>query len=104
MCKCVNVLLSPNFHVTLIDGLRVSIYCAAARLLADNRSLTVLELEGNQIGSAGASALAESLQANACLTTLALGANQIDDVGAIALGKSLKVFSSIFMSFQCVCV
>ena len=73
----------------------VIVCCPTARLLADNRSLTVLELEGNQIGSAGATALAESLQANACLTTLALGANQIDDAGAIALGKSLKVLTIV---------
>ena len=65
-----------------------------AKLLADalqqNRTLTSLNLAGNQIGDEGAKALAEALTQNRTLTSLSLGANNIGAEGVKALADALK--------------
>jgi len=52
--------------------------------------VTVLDLSCTSIGSAGASALAASLQENRWLRALDMSSNAATDVGVIALAKSLS--------------
>ncbi len=68
---------------------------ALADVLRTNTSLTRLYLDGNQIGDAGAVALAEALRTNTSLTTLDLHANQIGPEGTVALAEALKVNTSL---------
>ncbi|CAF4479923.1 unnamed protein product, partial [Didymodactylos carnosus] len=64
-----------------------------------NKTLTTLNLAGNQISDGGGEALAEALKVNRALTTLFLGGNQISDGGGNqisdgggeALADALKV-------------
>jgi hypothetical protein len=53
--------------------------------------VTILMLDGNDIGDEGAKAIAEVLKVNAVVTTLDLADNSIEDEGAIAIAESLKV-------------
>ncbi len=50
-----------------------------------NTTLTSLNLAGNHIGAASATALATALQTNTTLTELNLGSNRIGDAAAVAL-------------------
>ena len=72
---------------------------AGASALADalrvNTSLTELNLYNNQIGDAGATALADALKLNTSLTTLNLNSNQIGDDGASALADALKTNTNL---------
>ena len=60
-----------------------------------NASVTELNLEKNNIGDTGASALSNALELNFTLTYLNLSFNSIEDIGAIAFADSLKVNSSL---------
>jgi hypothetical protein len=56
----------------------------------NNTTLRILAMWGNQIGNAGAAAIAAALlDSNRTLTTLALGNNQIGDTGVEALLKAI---------------
>ena len=52
---------------------------------------TMIDLDSNNLGDAGAVALAEQLKINRKVVTLRIGANSIGDAGAIALAEALKV-------------
>ena len=68
---------------------------AGATALADalrvNKSLETLDLDDNHIGDAGATALADALLVNETLETLFLTRNEIRDAGATALADTLLV-------------
>jgi Ran GTPase-activating protein (RanGAP) involved in mRNA processing and transport len=59
--------------------------------LAANKHVRSAWLDGNEIGSIGATALAEALVTNAGLIALNLRGNQFGDTGAAAFGKALAV-------------
>jgi Ran GTPase-activating protein (RanGAP) involved in mRNA processing and transport len=61
-----------------------------AEALKTNSILTTLNLEGNKIGPADATALAGALKTNMTLASLRLEANRIGDDGARALADALK--------------
>src|SRR6185312_1087633 len=63
---------------------------ALAKALESNSSLISLDLGSNQIGDAGATALAKALESNSSLTSLNLWSNQIGHAGATALAKALE--------------
>jgi Ran GTPase-activating protein (RanGAP) involved in mRNA processing and transport len=63
--------------------------------LAQNSSLTTLNLAGNYIGDDGAKALSAALAQNSSLTTLNLTDNEIGADGAQALGAALAQNSSL---------
>ena len=65
---------------------------AIAAMLRTNRSLTYLSLSSNKIGDAGAKATAAILRTNRSLTYLALGGsrNNIGDAGKKALLDAVK--------------
>jgi len=65
------------------------------RLHGNDPSLTTLWLRGNQIGPAGAIALADVLRTNTSLTRLYLDGNQIGDAGAVALAEALRTNTSL---------
>ena len=68
---------------------------ALATALEQNTSLTELNLFDNQIGAAGAQALAKALQTNSSLRVLDLSRNQIGNEGAQALVTALQTKSSL---------
>jgi hypothetical protein len=68
---------------------------ALADALAENTSMTKLNLIGNKFGANGASALADALKVNTALTTIDLECNGIGDDGASALADALKVNASV---------
>ena len=68
---------------------------ALAGALRTNTSLRVLSLAVNQIGNAGATALAKALRKNTSLTTLYLNENQIGNAGATALARALRTNTSL---------
>ncbi|XP_068725716.1 NLR family CARD domain-containing protein 3-like isoform X2 [Montipora capricornis] len=70
----------------------VNLFC---EILKVNTCLTTLNLEQNEIGTAGAEFLSEALKVNTCLTTLNLGRNEIDNAGAEFLSEALKVNTSL---------
>ena len=61
----------------------------AARLEVNTTLTGVLHLEGNEIGVAGAEALAGALAQNAALRALQLEANDLHDAGAAAVARGL---------------
>jgi len=63
---------------------------AIAAMLRTNRSLTFLLLRGNKIGDAGAEAIVAMLRTNSSLTELDLRANKIGDAGQKALQEAVK--------------
>ena len=65
------------------------------RLHENDPSLRELYLSFNQIGDAGAHALAEALRTNTSLTRLVLGDNQIGPEGAVALAEALERNTSL---------
>ena len=60
-----------------------------------NRTLTELNLSGNDIGSEGMKSLGDALKTNETLKDLKLVRNGIDDLGARFLGDGLKENSSL---------
>ncbi len=60
-----------------------------------NPKLTSLDLEGNGIGDAGATALATALQTNTTLTSLNLECNGIGAAGATALATALQTNTTL---------
>ena len=52
--------------------------------------MCVYSLEGNELGAAGAGALAEALKLNAVLTSIDVSYNEIGKDGAIAIAEALK--------------
>ncbi|CAF2122397.1 unnamed protein product, partial [Rotaria magnacalcarata] len=63
----------------------------ANELLQVNQSLTLLQLQTNQIGDSGAQYLADALKVNKTLTYLHLAQNQIGDTGAKHLADALTL-------------
>jgi len=63
---------------------------ALAAVLKENETLTSLKISMNKIGDAGAIALAAALKENKKLTSLDLSANQIGIEGVKALAEALK--------------
>jgi hypothetical protein len=61
-----------------------------SQLPQTNTTLTSLNLRDNQIGAAGATALATALQTNTTLTALNLWSNEIGAAGATALATALQ--------------
>ena len=68
---------------------------AIANAIAVNASLKSLELFGNQIGDAGAAAIANAIAVNASLKILALEGNKIGDAGAAAIANAIAVNASL---------
>ncbi|KJE97751.1 hypothetical protein, variant [Capsaspora owczarzaki ATCC 30864] len=64
---------------------------AIAEALKVNKTLTSLNLGWNQIGSDGAQEIAEALKVNTTLTKLYLESNEIANAGALAIAEALKV-------------
>ena len=52
-------------------------------------------LGGNEIGDAGAAAIANAIAVNASVTVLDLGANKIGDSGAAAIANAIAVNASL---------
>jgi len=63
---------------------------AIAAMLRTNRSLTDLDLRSNKIGDAGAEAIAAMLRTNRSLTELNLNGNRIGDAGKKALREAVE--------------
>ena len=61
------------------------------QLKANDPGLTCIDLGGNQIGDAGAQALAGALKVNCTVASIDLVSNGIGDAGAQALAGALKV-------------
>jgi len=68
---------------------------AIAAMLRTNRSVTYLSLGGNQLGDAGAEAIAAMLRTNRSLTDLNLARNKIGDAGAEAIAAMLRTNHSL---------
>ncbi|KJE95162.1 hypothetical protein CAOG_005642 [Capsaspora owczarzaki ATCC 30864] len=68
---------------------------AIAEALKANPTLTWLVLRRGQIGAAGARAIAETLNVNMRLTRLMLGRNELGDAGAKAIAAAIKVNSTL---------
>jgi hypothetical protein len=60
-----------------------------AHLISRNRSLTQLDLGGNQLGAESGKAMVEALIANTTLTQLSLYGNKLGDAGGCALSVAL---------------
>ncbi|MBX9702595.1 MAG: leucine-rich repeat domain-containing protein [Silvanigrellaceae bacterium] len=88
-----NILLSKFSKLTHLDLSINQIGDAGAQALAaaiaNRTNLTHLDLYQNQIGDAGAQALADALANHTNLTRLDLSKNQIGDAGAQALADAL---------------
>jgi len=77
-------------------------YCKAVVFLRthkgeelDPRTLTELNLDGKNIGDAGAIALAATLPSLTALTSLELARNNIGEVGCVALAKALPSLAAL---------
>ncbi|KJE90017.1 hypothetical protein CAOG_009423 [Capsaspora owczarzaki ATCC 30864] len=68
---------------------------AIAEALKVNTTVTKIELCQNQIGEVGARALAETLKVNETVTWIAIWRNQIGDAGASAVAEALKVNKTV---------
>jgi hypothetical protein len=68
---------------------------ALAAALKTNTSLITLSLYNNELGETGEQALANMLKTNTALTTLDLGGNQLGKAGAQALAEALKTNTSL---------
>jgi hypothetical protein len=55
----------------------------------------------NQIGDAGAVALADALKTNTSVTVITLGDNQIGDAGVVALANALKTNTTVIFIDLC---
>eukprot|EP00808_Paulinella_micropora_P023166 g55816.t1 len=60
-----------------------------------NKTLREIDLEGKEIGDAGAQALGEALKEKSSCIRVGIYANEIGDAGAQALGEALKVTSTL---------
>jgi len=91
--------LANNTSVTALNLGANGIQAEGAQRLAEalltNQTLTDLNLRGNNIGSRGAEFLAEALEHNTTLTALNLGGNGIMAAGAKRLAEALKVNESL---------
>jgi hypothetical protein len=92
VCWCTT--LQTNTTLTSLDLENNDIGAAGATALATalqtNTTLTSLDLANNNIGAAGATALATALQTNTTLTSLNLDGNYIGASGATALAMALQ--------------
>ncbi|KJE95243.1 hypothetical protein, variant 2 [Capsaspora owczarzaki ATCC 30864] len=68
---------------------------AIAEALKVNMTITQVDLWQNQIGEVGARALAETLKVNETVTWIAIWDNQIGDAGASAIAEALKVNKTV---------
>ena len=68
---------------------------ALAEALKVNTTLQTVNLQFNKIGDAGATALAEALKVNTALQTVNLEDNEIGDAGAVELAEALKVNTTV---------
>eukprot|EP01062_Namystynia_karyoxenos_P051421 TRINITY_DN4036_c0_g1_i1.p1 TRINITY_DN4036_c0_g1~~TRINITY_DN4036_c0_g1_i1.p1 ORF type:complete len:725 (+),score=233.54 TRINITY_DN4036_c0_g1_i1:65-2176(+) len=62
-----------------------------AKGIAENWSLTSLELRRNEIGAAGAVPLAQALAVNTSLRYLGLGRNKLTNAGGVHIAEALKI-------------
>ena len=62
---------------------------AFANALSINKSIQVLNLNGNHIHNVGIQALAFAIQKNTCLTSLDIKTNAIDEIGMMSLSEAL---------------
>src|SRR5437868_629569 len=76
--------LAQNTTLTTLDVGNSQIGDEEAKALAQNTTLTTLYVSGSRIGDEGAKALTQ----NTTLTTLYIGYNQIGDEGAKALAQN----------------
>ena len=81
-------------------GVNAEMMTVLARLFAFNAVLKTLWLNQNNIGDAGATAIADALKFNAVMETLILGANDIGDEGAKALASALEV-NAVMTKLRC---
>ncbi|XP_004346365.1 hypothetical protein CAOG_05692 [Capsaspora owczarzaki ATCC 30864] len=68
---------------------------AIAETLKVNKAVTSIAIWDNQIGDAGASAIAQALKVNTTVTRLIIWRNQIGDAGASAVAEALKVNTTV---------
>ncbi len=68
---------------------------AIAEALKVNTTVAELNLGWNKMGVAGAQAIGEALKVNTAVTELYLYSNQIGDAGAQAIGEALKVNTTV---------
>ncbi len=68
---------------------------AIAKALGINNTITSVDLGENNIGSAGAVAIAKALEFNNTITSVDLGSNEIGDEGAVAIAKALEFNNTI---------
>ncbi len=83
-------LYPPIQPCTPSQCLDAEFFLQIADALKENRSLTALDVGGNNIGPQGAIAIAGALKGNDVLKTLELGYNPIGAEGAQAFGESIK--------------
>ena len=85
--------------LTTLNISRNNIGCAGAQAIAGalkvNTTLTTLDISDNNIGVEGAKAIAEALKVNTTLTTLNIYINQIGVTGAEAIAEVLEVNKTI---------
>eukprot|EP00936_MAST-01D_sp_MAST-1D-sp1_P002557 g2557.t1 len=85
-------------HLTATDAHTLS------QAVCMNRSLTCLNLSDNQLGDAGAAAIASALGTRDCLAplrALSLDANWIGDAGAAALARTFKSNTTLELLSLC---
>ena len=66
-----------------------------AGVLKENRTITSIDLHGNNVRDDGAIALADALKENRTITSINLGNSGVGNAGAIALADALKVNRTI---------
>jgi len=85
-----NNLIGNDEHMKVTDKNRVLGGDGIALLLSQNKTITTLDLQYNQLRLTGAVAIGKSLRENSSLKTLKLAYNSFGDVGTQWLGHSLK--------------
>jgi len=85
-----NNLIGNDEHMKVTDKNRVLGGDGVAMMLAKNKTITMLDLQYNQLRLTGAIAIGKSLRDNFSLKILKLGFNSFGDVGTQWLGHSLK--------------
>ena len=66
-----------------------------ASALKQNNTLTLLNLNNNNISNEGAKAIAKALKKNTTLYELDLRYNNIEDTGAIEIANALKINTTV---------